>query len=126
SVSTEVELSLNRLGLLPFRDYDLGDIVQVSVSDGDAELFPVLSVNLSFSQTSELTGSIELGKRQILPEMKLAESVKNVTGGLARDVVAGRAPTQATPRPAVWDMMSEGVLSDTASAEDRAANSEAI
>lgn len=101
-------LSLDPAASLPFRHYGLGGWVQVATQDGNAEVFQVASIALAQPQTGPLAGSLELGRRKIIPEKKLAHAVATLSGGAG---VAGLA-TPGITRPPDSSQSTSGWLTD--------------
>lgn len=89
-VTTSAELSLHPDGVLPFRDFDVGEWVQIQVADGPAEVYQATSIALQQTQTGPLTGSLELGRRRVIPERKMVAKLNQLSAGVATDVGAGR------------------------------------
>jgi hypothetical protein len=96
-LTTSATLSLSPDGVLPFRDFQLGGWVQLQAADGPAEVFQVASMTLAKSPSSPLTGGLELGKRRVIPERRMAAKLTQLSAGVALDGGAGRMAAAHIP-----------------------------
>jgi hypothetical protein len=112
-IGTVCELVCNPEGVLPFRDYQVWDQIEMRVKDGPAERYRVSDLTLT-RDSGRITGSVTLGHRRLTPEIKATKVLKTLSVTSGQGAVAGsgsevKAPTATSQ---IWNLVAEGADPD--------------